>query len=520
MKLKNVFLMGLSFVLVAAIAIGGTLAYLTDTDSDVNVMTMGKISIAQHEYERVVDENGNPVKGVLGEDFTENYGITESYKLQEFTQAKPALPAVYTNDAKTTAWDEFQQLWNQVGAPGSNDLFDDSMKNVVDKFVFVENTGKTDAYYRTIIAIETPEGIASGIIHTSFNSNNRFNAVEQSDDFSGEADKGTKSYKLGYVNIDGVRYGLYEMTYNEVLKPGEVSRPSLLQVYLDPKTTNEDCAKFGNTWDILVLSQAVQAKGFTDAQTALDTAFGTSAENAVEWFSGISVPVGYPVSDNAELAAAIETGETEIWLNPGTYHAPAAAKGKTLIINGTKDAILEIVPAGQGEANGQLDYNFDGSTVTFNGITIKTNSNVYAGYARLSGTYNNCIIQNTYNLGTGNSAFYNCEINITNDYLRVGGAYKAVFDSCTFNTDGRALLVFQDGTKVDQTVTVKDCTFNATNAAKTWNGIHVAAVSIDGSQGGTYVVNLKGTNTVDSDFNGLTQIKAQLDPANVTIVDE
>lgn len=45
-------------------------------------------------------------------------------------------------------------------------------------------------------------------------------------------------------------------------------------------------------------------------------------------------------------------------------------------------------------------------------------------------------------------------------------------------------------------------------AAYTWNGIHVAAVSIDGSQGGTYVVNLEGTNTVDSDMNGLWQIKA------------
>ena len=30
----------------------------------------------------------------------------------------------------------------------------------------------------------------------------------------------------------------------------------------------------GNTYEILVLSQAVQTEGFADAQTALDTAFG------------------------------------------------------------------------------------------------------------------------------------------------------------------------------------------------------------------------------------------------------
>ena len=161
-----------------------------------------------------------------------------------------------------------------------------------------------------------------------------------------------------------------------------------------------------------------------------------------------------------------------------------------------------------------MDYNLDGSTVTFNDVTIKTNSQLYAGYARLSATYNNCIIQNTYNLGVGNSAFYNCTFNITNEYLRVAGANSALFDGCTFNTDGRAILIFQDGTNVAQTVTVKNCIFNATAAAQTWNGIHVAAVSIDGTNG-TYVVNLEGNHTVDSNFNGLWQIKAG--EANVTV---
>ena len=221
------------------------------------------------------------------------------------------------------------------------------------------------------------------------------------------------------------------------------------------------------------------------------------------------------VTNDVELAAAINNGATAIQLADGTYHMPAAAKGKTLTISGSHKAIIEVVPAGQGEANGQLDYNLDGSTVTFNGVTIKTNSQLYAGFARLSAVYNNCVIQNTYNLGVGTSEFNNCTFNITNEYLRVGGATKAVFNGCTFNTDGRAILVYQDGTNVAQTVTVKDCTFNATAAANTWNGIHVAAVSYDGSQGGTYTVNFEGNNVVDSDFNGLWQIKNG--EANVTV---
>lgn len=218
------------------------------------------------------------------------------------------------------------------------------------------------------------------------------------------------------------------------------------------------------------------------------------------------------VSSTQALAAVLNKGITKINLTAGTYTVPTAAQSKTLTISGNTgnpaDVVVKVTPSGQSEAGGQLDYGFDGSTVTFTDLTIQTNSQLYAGFARLSATYNNCIIQNTYNLGTGNSAFYDCTINITNEYLRVAGASSAIFERCTFNTDGRALLVFQDGTNVAQTVTVKDCEFNATAAAYTWNGIHVAAVSIDGSQGGTYVVNLEGTNTVDSDMNGLWQIKA------------
>ena len=261
------------------------------------------------------------------------------------------------------------------------------------------------------------------------------------------------------------------------------------------------------------MSQACQTENFTNAADALDTAFGkVTPELATKWFSDSLGIVTVSTAD--ELTAAVANGATQITLGEGTYSMPSAAKGKKLTINGTTNSVIEVVPAGQGEAKGQLDYSLDGSTVTFNNVTIKTNSQLYAGYARLSATYNDCVIQNTYNLGVGTSEFNNCTFNITNEYLRVGGAYSATFNGCTFNTDGRAILVYQDGTQNDQVVTVKDCTFNATDAAYTWNGIHVSAVSIDGSQG-KYVVNLEGTNTVDEDFNGLWQIK--VGEGNVTV---
>lgn len=114
--------------------------------------------------------------------------------------------------------------------------------------------------------------------------------------------------------------------------------------------------------------------------------------------------------------------------------------------------------------------------------------------------------------------FNNCIFHLseTNDYIWVYGAKNVEFNNCTFNTMGKAILVFQDGSKVDQTVKVEGCTFNASAPAYNWDkSIHISAVSMDGSQGGTYNVILNN-NTVDTDFNGLWQDKAS--EGNITVI--
>ena len=340
---------------------------------------------------------------------------------------------------------------------------------------------------------------------------------------------GYEGEKIDAVVQDG--YISYVVKYEEQLAPGESTPKFLQSVTLTDKVDYQDgqfvvieggeiVAELGDLSDVNVIVDgfAMQIDGFNNVDAAYDAymeqwAGMAGGESGAE--GGAIVP-DVTVSNSEELAKAIKDGNTVIGLEAGTYTMTSAAKGKTLTLvgEGADKTTIEVVPAGQGEANGQLDYSFDGATVTFEDLTIKTNSKLYAGFTRLSGTYNNCTIQNTYNLGVGTSEFNNCTFNITNEYLRVGGAYSATFNKCTFNTDGRAILVYQDGTSVAQTVTVKDCTFNATATAKTWNGIDIAAVSIDGTSG-TYTVNLEGTNTVDSDFNGLWQIKTG--EANVVV---
>lgn len=156
-------------------------------------------------------------------------------------------------------------------------------------------------------------------------------------------------------------------------------------------------------------------------------------------------------SSNEGITNAISDGATTINLTQGNYVIPSSAKGKTLTIIGTgtpEDVKVAVTKVGTGGEN--CDYAFDGSTVTFESITITTNSSTYIGYARCNGTYKNCVINGTYTL-YGDSKFENCTFNVSGDVYNIWtwGAPNATFDKCTFNSDGKAMLLYgRENTKL------------------------------------------------------------------------
>lgn len=224
----------------------------------------------------------------------------------------------------------------------------------------------------------------------------------------------------------------------------------------------------------------------------------------------------YTVNNSAELATAIQDGWYDLWLNDGTYQLPDAAKGKTLTISGSEKAVIEHVNQGEDGMN----YCLEGSTVTFNGLTIKTTNGTYRGFARSTAIeYNDCHFVGSYTLGAGSHTFNNCHFNLQNNYVWTWGGTDVVFDGCTFEDENgiaKAILVHNT---VDTEVTVKNCTFVAATGANTWDGIHVAAVSIDPNGAHTAKVTFEGTNTVSSAFNGNWQIKYAEESALVTVVE-
>ncbi len=283
-KLKKVLLMGTAYVLVAALAIGGTLAYLTSKDSDVNVMTMGNVKIEQIEQQ--YDENGN---------------------LVDFEQDKPLYPYVGELGWKNT--DKNNGAYRQF-----------TMNNVVDKYVSVKNIGKNDAYVRTFIALEM-----GGFTYDEFTMVGISVNLENGSEFKFP---GAWNIASDFVEvIDGCTYNVMEFVHSAPLKPGETTVPSLLQVYLSKDATNEDVEKLdgnGNgKYDIIVISQAVQTAGFENANAkyALDAAFGApndkSAETGVslcaEWL-GTAVD-NYEAEQEAKLVDTWDGTVDTTWYN-------------------------------------------------------------------------------------------------------------------------------------------------------------------------------------------------------------
>ena len=209
----------------------------------------------------------------------------------------------------------------------------------------------------------------------------------------------------------------------------------------------------------------------------------------------------YIASSNEGITNAISDGATTINLIQGNYVIPSSAQGKTLTIIGTgtpEDVKVAVTKVGSGGEN--CDYGLDGSTVTFESITITTNSSTYIGYARCNGTYKNCVINGTYTL-YGDSKFERCTFNVSGDVYNIWtwGAKNMEFDRCTFNSDGKALLLYQEGTNTVN-LTVKSCIFNDNGGLTSKK----AAIEIDDAPYGatpTYNVTVSGTTVNGYEIN-------------------
>lgn len=375
MKNRKLILI-VSLVLAMTMSLGGTLAYLSDTDADVNTMVLGNVSIENREFERR-DEDGDGKLDTLNCKYRNN---ELSYKLYPYSQDKRLVPAV--GEAKV--YDDTKVCFAQFGeehALGRMDVFkQDELKNVQDKFVFVENTGNSDAYIRTYLAFEI--GSAENAMGVAGGAKNNLVMALTNNFWDANA--------IGNVTINGNNFYVLEYTYagsegandrhpDGIVHPGDYTYNNLAQVYITPKATNEDLiALDGNgngKLDILVLSQAIQADGFANAKQALEAGFGVAdATKVAEWFGDdAAFNNGKPVATVAELQAALNAGEdvmltADVELTDNSNIIIAADKDVTLNLNGKTLTVKNTESKASSAIDNKGSLTIANGTVTYEGV--------------------------------------------------------------------------------------------------------------------------------------------------------
>ena len=498
--MKKFLSLAACLTVIASLAIGGTVAYLTDTDSNVNVMTVGNVKIDQIEQQRAGE-------GKL-EGFEQGQGLfPTTAKVKKYI----GLDGGVIDNGSISA---YKFLADENGK---------DIPNVVDKIVTVKNTGRADAYVRTIIAFEVAEKVAevkSAGTHIGLMRN-----AGDSHDANVEGNGNTDWYWTWLDNpvvIKGQKYAIATVVHKEIVEPNEETIPSLLQIYMKSDADNAYVEKLGNTYDVLVLSQAVQAQGFDDAKTALDAGFGAvTTDTAAEWFGGISVPT--TVSTENELTDALADGGSAILTSDIQPTGAIYVTGGTLYGNGnTIDASqvttsawpnayavtlgnggsavdnLKIINAGYAIGSTATTEDIYINNVTIDKVTYAINGNgnnknsVYVTNSTINGwiSYSNVKLL----------SFDNCKLakgKSYDGYLVVYG--DTSFNNCEFK-DFHMCAREQDGKVVaaGDTVSFTNCTYN---------GEKITAANFK---------NLFMKTGDDADFNNLKECNVVIDGVKVT----
>ena len=237
--------------------------------------------------------------------------------------------------------------------------------------------------------------------------------------------------------------------------------------------------------------------------------------------TGIVTIDGNPiVASDAGLDTVISSGVDKIELVAGKYDLPNSVSGKTITISGDKNCEIST-------GNGNNGYEaLHGSSITFDGVTIVgQSSGQYNGFAHTGDMhYMNCTFEGTMTIYS-DSTFENCTFNLpAGCYIWTAwGADTVTYEGCTFNTAGKALLVYHESGIC--TVNVSNCTFNASSGDKAGAIANqdCAAIEIDNSGKGVgshtscaFVINTSG-NTIDSNFSGEWRIKTIDNEGSITV---
>ena len=205
-----------------------------------------------------------------------------------------------------------------------------------------------------------------------------------------------------------------------------------------------------------------------------------------------------PVTSQEDLNNAITTGATQgqsatvtlpsnstFTLNSGIAHEGTKSRDITFVGDGTQtiDVITNAITSSEGE---EMNYQ-RGSSFTFKNMTIQAGTTPYGGIVCDELTYVKCTIKGKLTL-YGKATFVDCtfENDMTDQYsIWTWGGTDVKFEGCTFNSNGKAILLYGRATAEKPTnLTVTNCTFNDSEKYV----FEKAAIEVGNDYGATYSI--------------------------------
>ena len=184
-------------------------------------------------------------------------------------------------------------------------------------------------------------------------------------------------------------------------------------------------------------------------------------------------------------------------LNNGLAHEGDKSRNVTIVGNGSQT--VDVVTKAISAEGGQLNYQ-RGSSFTFENLTIQAGEGNFDGIVCNELTYKDCTIKGKLTL-FGKATFIDCTFDNTmaNQYsIWTWGGTDVTFENCTFNTNGKAILLYggADG-KNPTNLVVNKCTFNDRNNGTAGK----AAIEIGNDYNATYSLTVTNA-TVNGFANG------------------
>ena len=156
--------------------------------------------------------------------------------------------------------------------------------------------------------------------------------------------------------------------------------------------------------------------------------------------------------------------DTTVTLESGIAHEGDKSRNVTITGNGDT-SVVDVISNAKDAEGGKLNYQ-RGSTFTFENLKVKAGEGSFDGIVCDELVYKNCTITGKLTL-YGKATFINCTFDNTmeNQYsIWTWGGTDVKFDKCTFNTNGKAILLYGQATAAKPTnLTVNNCTFNDRN---------------------------------------------------------